>query len=81
LKEDQYRYTILHDASYNGSKEIVRILLNTFNKEEENEQLIKFVMKEDKSKNTALYLTIINEHEDIVKLLLSVFDIKTCLVV
>jgi hypothetical protein len=74
-KEDEYKYTVLHDAAHKGNQEIVKILLNTFN-DNENEQLIECVMKEDASKYTPLHLASLKGHKEIVQLLLNAFNEK-----
>ena len=36
MKEDDQKYTALHDAAYNGHEGIVKLLLNAFNEEEKD---------------------------------------------
>jgi len=73
MKEDKYKYTVLHDASYQGHAKIVQLLLNVFSKEEHKKQ-IKYVMKKNDTELTALDLALRScrkESEEIIELLMN----------
>merc|ERR1712034_221933 len=72
-EEDDKKFTALHMASKKGHEEIVKLLLNTFNAEDEKDKLIEYVMKEDNINHTALHFASFMGHEEIVKLLLKTF--------
>ena len=59
-----YIQLYLHYASSTGNEIVVKLLLDTFNEEFKEDQLIEFVMKEDDNKKmTALHHASLHGHE------------------
>jgi len=69
MKGNKFNDTALYFAVSNGRrKEIAKLLLNVFSKEEKN-KLIECVMKKNKLNDTALHYLVSEGHEGIIKLL------------
>jgi len=68
MKENKHKNTVLHRASEKGYVEIVKLFLNAFS-EDQNENLIKYLMNENYKKQTSSQLASKNGHKNITKML------------